>query len=613
MSHGTHPKQCSRPWMCVHASTNPNRPPTYKVSSTGVLTFDVSALTTPPKANVALPNASIPNNSICIWGLDGYGTNDNVVSKTFGTAPNRQHWVSFTSYNVNGGAATAWTYWSIVMEETSNTIYIVDQRHGNYTLPLAMTLGVQINSTTAISVVGSPAARQWAGLDATPADNSYYEFKVGTRMAVDVEGASINNAPNLSLTQSPFTISGKLTNRGSSNVTSYNFNYRVNNGPTFSSSVSSVNIGTDSTFTATSTQPWVPTTAGTYTVNIWASNINGVADMNMTNDTATKVINVVPSMVQRVSLYEVFTSSTCGPCVAHNSNMKPIFNTNFPNHTLIKYQMSWPAPGDPYYYAADGLPRRTLYGVNSIPDMFVNGVKKSGAAGSYSQATYDSDKGVPSFMRVNGTYNVVGRTVNANVTVDPVANNNSANLVLHVAVVEKLTTGNIGTNGETSFMHVMMKMMPDANGTVVPAMTAGTKFTKSLSYTFPAGAFVEEMSDLIVVAFVQDKVTKEVFQSGNMSSNVSVKDNSAFSGIVNIYPNPANNMINVNYEIKSNEKVSINVTNLAGQVVATKNNGSQVSGSYKSEMDLSSLANGLYLVQLKVGDRVHTEKISVVK
>jgi hypothetical protein len=64
--------------------------------------------------------------SVCVWGLQ-MKAGDNIISKTFGTAPNRQHWIQFNSCS-EANLQSGWTYWSIVLEETSNKIYIVDQR-----------------------------------------------------------------------------------------------------------------------------------------------------------------------------------------------------------------------------------------------------------------------------------------------------------------------------------------------------------------------------------------------------------------------------------------------------------------------------------------------------
>jgi hypothetical protein len=74
----------------------------YKVSSSGVLTFDVvPALPAPASTPAALPNAAIPDKSVCIWGLQGTGAKDNIVTKTFGNAPNRQYWIQFSSYRAS--------------------------------------------------------------------------------------------------------------------------------------------------------------------------------------------------------------------------------------------------------------------------------------------------------------------------------------------------------------------------------------------------------------------------------------------------------------------------------------------------------------------------------
>jgi len=125
----------------------------FKVSTSGILTFDVAALTAPSYTKAALPDASIPNNSVCIWGLASVGTNDFIVTKTFGTAPNRQQWVMFSSYGQVG--STCWTYWSMVLEETTNKIYVVDQR--NSCTGATLSIGIQVNSSTAYSVAGSPS------------------------------------------------------------------------------------------------------------------------------------------------------------------------------------------------------------------------------------------------------------------------------------------------------------------------------------------------------------------------------------------------------------------------------------------------------------------------
>ena len=80
-----------------------------------------------------------------------------------------------------------------------------------------------------------------------------------------------------------------------------------------------------------------------------------------------------------------------------------------------------------------------------------------------------------------------------------------------ISVNEKETHNNVGGNGETSFHHVFMKMLPDAQGTAVSfkATELGQfEFTQDMSSTH-----VEEMSDLEVSIWVQNYNSKEMFNS----------------------------------------------------------------------------------------------------
>lgn len=86
----------------------------YVVSNTGVVTFTTTAITVPSSTNGTLPDATIPPKSICAWGLDLSGANDAILTQTFGTAPNRQHWIMFASATIPGTSGNNWTYWAVV-------------------------------------------------------------------------------------------------------------------------------------------------------------------------------------------------------------------------------------------------------------------------------------------------------------------------------------------------------------------------------------------------------------------------------------------------------------------------------------------------------------------
>src|SRR5690348_14617093 len=79
----------------------------------------------------------------------------------------------------------------------------------------------------------------------------------------------------------------------------------------------------------------------------------------------------------RMVIIERFTSSTCVPCAQNNPVMDAFLNSQDPDKvTSIAYHMNWPAPGnDPMYLynPNDNNGRRTYYGVNAIPQAFMDG------------------------------------------------------------------------------------------------------------------------------------------------------------------------------------------------------------------------------------------------
>ncbi len=295
----------------------------YKVSSAGILTFDIGSAINPTYSNHTLPSSVIPNNSICISGIQGSGSNDAIVSKTFGTAPNRQHWVFFSSYSLTG-SSNSWSYWSIVLEESSNMIYIVDQRQ--YQTTGNVSLGIQINNTTAYTVLGSPNVSPLATNDPAPLDNAYYEFIPGTRPNYDVKTKSVN-APTVSFTNNGVTIGADIINFGQTTLTSMDINYNINNGSVVNSNVTSLNLPYGSSYTWTHPTQWTPSSPGVYTIRAWSSNINGNPDQNNLNDTAYFTIYIKDTIPNRITDYvNSLPSSVINKPIATSSDQISIPN-----------------------------------------------------------------------------------------------------------------------------------------------------------------------------------------------------------------------------------------------------------------------------------------------
>ena len=79
-----------------------------------------------------------------------------------------------------------------------------------------------------------------------------------------------------------------------------------------------------------------------------------------------------------------------------------------------------------------------------------------------------------------------------------------------------------------------------------------------------------------------------------------------------VYPNPAVELTNVQFNLLEASHVTIEVVNAVGQIVYTNNLG-EINGLQNIEISTSDLQSGMYLVNINVNGNILTERISIVK
>jgi hypothetical protein len=587
----------------------------YIVSNTGVLTFTTTASTPPGTSNDVLPNAGIPDKSICVWGISysgGPNCNDRIVTKTFGTAPNRQHWIQFNTYNIPG-PNTQWcyVYYSIVLEETTNNIYVVDQRCSDKMgCQPTLTIGIQINSTSGLMVTGSPNLGTKAGTSKTTVDNRYYTFVKGSPPTRDLGVSWLQMSNFVILNAGPFDVKGKVKNYTGNQVLDYDINYNVNNGPvkTCHLSGAAYNIPGYGEEWFIHDSIWSPPDTGIFHFKYWASNINGGVDENHSNDTMYKTVEVSYAFTPKLRLFEEFTSSSCIPCKDGNLTLKSVLDL-FPNdYALIKYPMNYPDAGDPYYNADCGV-RLTYYEVDSLPDMYVNGVVPVDPI--YVDTNQYNELWDKSFMMINATHTISGNTVSASASILPFDNFTQGTLVVRFAVVEKTTTGNVGANGETIFYNTFKKLIPDPAGVNLGQLQKAVFKTVARSYTFPTPNNIENTNNLMVIVFVQDDATKKVMQTAISALTSSIDDQEAAKHILKIFPNPASETTTVQYLATDPGTMTLDLLTATGTIVQSVTRNIPGQGIYQYDFNIDKLASGLYFVRLSDGTRSEISKLLV--
>jgi len=532
-------------------------------------------------------------------------------------------WALEVNFDVNGG---------ITMSGTTLT--------GTYVQGVWFEIKFEINLTTNVWEMfvdgvsqGSfaNATNKIASLDLYPnasseyyVDNVCYSYTPFTPLAVDVSGVSMTTGPNLSLVNNPFIVSGELMNLGISTVTSMDINYSINGGTSVTQSLAGLNMLPLSTYSFNHGTTWTAPSTGTYQIDVWASNINGLTDMDSSNNVVGDSVHVWANIVQRIPLFETFTSSTCGPCNPGNINTEAIFAQNQGEYTSIKYQMSWPGAGDPYF-TDEGDVRKIYYGVNSVPNLEIDGGWNDNS-NNLTQQIFDTYASIPSFVDLSATYSLSGQSVNVNVTIDPVENLLSNNLVVHMVIFEEITYNNVKTNGETQFEHVVKKMLPNENGTAIASLQSGIQQTLSEQYTFqgtyilPPDATlpvnhaiehtVENFANLGVAVWVQDELTKEVYQSTTANQITTTAQILSGSDDINLYPNPSSQMTFLNINLDTKSPVLIRLFNSTGKLVKRKDYG-QMLGSHTLPIFTEDLSVGIYAVNIQIGEQLFTKKLII--
>ena len=253
----------------------------FKASQNGLVTFD-TATTLLPNDNMNLPTDSLPNMTVaCYWDqftpTPPTGTNDYVQTKVFGTAPNQQLWIKWFSFEYGG---VSFSYIAVVLEETTNKIYLVDLY--NSTTPLlSTTAGLQFDPTTAFRFGDSTIAQ--GGNGSGNADNDYIEFYVLADIDAGIARVDSPAAPMCGSSDLWVTIE----NSGLQTLDSAEVHWSVNSVP---QSVFQW-VGPLSPGMSTS-----PVHIGPFafahgdTLRVWTENPNGVPDGNPLNDTASTIV-----------------------------------------------------------------------------------------------------------------------------------------------------------------------------------------------------------------------------------------------------------------------------------------------------------------------------------
>ncbi|MEG2666839.1 MAG: hypothetical protein RSA02_07530, partial [Bacteroidales bacterium] len=407
-----------------------------------------------------------------------------LISKAFSTVGYTNNYVSFKQFYVASATSTTKNFGVAVRKSASSEWTVIYESNTKGNLPVQINPGTisaklpdQFNNQTDV---------QMCMFFTSTKDNVNFLWffdDIAFFSAGTVNYASISLEDKEYTDASALVLGAKITNLGLP-ITSCKVSYTLDEN---SASVVSPTIEPNpllpniSSPFSVAVEGWDALKVGSHTIKIWASEINGTAVENANKKVYTKKIYKADTSiaVPRQALMEIFTSATCGYCPMMNQTLDPLFEEYSGKFSLIKYQMNFPGSGD-IYYTEEGGVRRSYYGASSVPSVVGNGTLLEFAnETTYTQikdsveriiAPSAKEKAYFSFQ-----FDTVGIDVNGILHLSyKVKSKVDASTYLHTVVVEKETTKNKSSNGESVFHNVMMKMIPNAEGRVVSYMADST-------------------------------------------------------------------------------------------------------------------------------------------
>lgn len=604
---------------------------TFKVSSTGVLTFTTGAVAVPDQNNAALPDANIPDNSICVWGLMADGGNDNVSTKTFGTAPNRQHWIHFSSCT-NG--TNTWSYWSIVLEETSNDICLVDQRHST-TGTGSLTAGIQINGTSAVQVTGSPNLANMAGDDATSADDHYYRFIQGNQSADEISLISFDM--DQYTLQGGVDITGTVENLGSNAITSFDVIWNDGLGDQ-TYTVTGVNIPSQGTYDFThGTQANM--TAGTdYTIDVSVAMTGDVITSNNSLQGSTHALSLIPT---KYVVGEEKTGTWCQWCPRGAVGLATMESE--PRFIGIAVHDGDPMEVASYNgsigtYVPGGYPRG---GVDRVTDgnpinfdlMFAEiestvapcEVLWQNMVYNESSQMIEIECEVAFYGNIDGNYRLSAVVTENNVIGDGTNNWNQVNaydgqgagaMTDPVSGFEWGTAGSpVNPNDFGGYDHVAVALSDDDILGDAGSLPAGTVPMGNYTHKFAdiPVSVLEDYGEAHVVIMIVNSSTGEIVNALSGGWHYVGLEENELDHEFMLYPNPSSGDVNMVFNLTEAEMVNISVVNMLGEVVMNTGDTQRSAGEHKLMINGDDFSNGVYFVNMSIGDQIVTKKLIMSK
>ncbi len=272
------------------------------------------------------------------------------------------------------------------------------------------------------------------------------------------------------------------------------------------------------------------------------------------------------------------------------------YHTDFPTNSTV----SRANPVDPNA-------RAIQYNISKVPSAIVDGfITRSTLFSTWGQSSFE----LRTLQLANFSIDINASTADGALNFDvaftprilPLAGDH---ITVTLAIIEKdLVENNV------PLFNVLRKLLPDAAGIRIPTATLQQNVAVDLETLSWIPTNVVDPANLAAVVFIQDETTQEIYQA---EINMNVPNPEQITGVdeltnnlFNLYPNPANNLVNIQFGYQVGNNAVLKIYDNFGKVVFE-----QAVEQTSISLDLQEYASGMYHVQLTNGDKIERQRLIV--
>ncbi|RPI44598.1 MAG: HYR domain-containing protein, partial [Bacteroidetes bacterium] len=254
----------------------------------------------------------------------------------------------------------------------------------------------------------------------------------------------------------------------------------------------------------------------------------------------------------KISILEHFTNSADEASLSADTEVDRFASHNRRNVLDLQYHMNYP-DFDPMNFNNPGpaSTRAGSLGVGQVPYAILNGGYAADHRYDFSSPErIPKDEHLrrialekPDFM-LDLTVDWLDGGLDATTGITCLTDTFSGNFQLYIAVFETMVTSYRGINGDSAFRNVVLDMLPSPAGTLLKSDWSEDK-QEILYQNWEYAPYLEDVDELGVVAFIQDRNSGRILQSdvSYRTPQVGIFSRESAEEDLQVYPNPAGDLV----------------------------------------------------------------------